>query len=388
MDVATTIAGAGAGKVAGKAIGKLSPILARIAEPAVAGATTSALQGGDRMTNLKAAGIGAALGVPGAALSLIREAPAAVAERLPTAVTGGLKTKAAKKVLASDITDDVLDAHPDLKKTLATSSDPEKRLGAAASTLNKLEAANEPVYEAIQKHHGGVPLLVVADKLGGLAEEAHASGDLGTADAVEAIVGNLDRLADKGKVTAQQLRGVRNALAARIQTAPPGSPAAFSQAAATAKVKTAINDAIADIAGQTPGIDVAALKARNKQIAGLLPIKQSLEEQKLKAVAAGPHDPLAEAIRHPGHVVAGLVDKAPAVLDQKLASAPRLQRFANGARLPLPDLPGRALMGGAAASGARSSKRQQSDLEYSAKVSQLMQGGLSLHDALEKANEE
>lgn len=390
MDVATTIAGAGAGKVAGEAIGKLSPIVARLAEPAVAGATTSALQGGDRMTNLKAAGIGAALGIPGAALEVVRGAPAAVAERLPTAVTGGLKSKAAKKVVAGGAVDDALEAHPQLKRVLATSADPGERLGAASSTLNKLTAANDKVYEAIQAQHQGIPLDPVAAKIRDVAKEAHAAGDAITEDAANAAAENLGRFADVadkrgGVVTTSQLRGVRNTLAARIQAASPGLPMSDAQAAAD-RIRRAINEGIEDVAAQTSGVDVAALKERNRHIAQLLPVQQSLREQAIAKGLKVPEDHLADFIAHPQHTIAGLVRAGRAKLDVKLAESPALQRLAAGARSPLPDLANRALMGGAAAAGARG-KRQQSDLEYAARVSQLMDQGMTLQEATQKAEE-
>jgi hypothetical protein len=401
MNIATTIAGGGVGKVVGKGVAKLSPIAAKLVEPAVAGATTSALQGGNAKQNLIAAGIGGALGLPGAVLTAVRGAPAAVAERLPQAVTGGAKTKIAKQAggaVVSDIANHgeagasaVLDAHPELKKVLSTGNLTEK-FNATGSTLNKLTAANDTVYDAIQSQHQGIPFEPVAAKIKAVAEHAHQAGDATLEDAANAAIDNLQRFTDVADkrgaiVTATQLRGVRNNLARRVQAINPTLGATDVQAAAD-EIKRAINDGIADIAGQTKGVDVAALRARNQQIAALLPVQRALRGQVIDKNLLGPEDKLADLIEHPQREIAGLVRKAPAHIDAALASNPTLQRLAQGAKSPLSDLATRSLMAGTAAEGAKRSKQQQSDLEYAARVSQLMGDGKSLHEAVNQAEAE
>ena len=390
MNIATTIAGGGVGKVVGKGVAKLSPIAAKLVEPAVAGATTSALQGGNAKQNLIAAGIGGALGLPGAVLTAVRGAPAAVAERLPTAVTGGAKTKIAKQA-GGAVASDILDSHPELKRVLST-GDLTEKFNATGSTLNKLTSANDAVYDAIQAQHQGIPFDPVAEKIKAVAAQAHQAGDATLEDAANAAIDNLQRFTDVADkrgaiVTATQLRGVRNNLARRVQAINPTLGATDVQAAAD-EIKRAINDGIADIAGQTKGVDVAALRERNKQIAALLPVQRALRGQVIDKNLLGPEDKLADLIEHPQREIAGLVRKAPAHIDAALAGNPTLQRLAQGAKSPLPDLATRSLMAGTAAEGAKRSKQQQSDLEYAARVSQLMGDGKSLHEAVNQAEAE
>ena len=388
MDVATSIAGSGVGKVVGKGVAKLSPIAAKLIEPAVAGAATTALQGGNLKQVGISGGIGAALGIPGAALTAIRGAPAAVAERLPTAVTGGARSKVAKQA-GSAVASDILDAHPELKKVLST-GDLTEKFNATGSTLNKLTSANDAVYDAIQAQHQGIPFEPVAAKIKVVAAQAHEAGDATLEDAAQAAIDNLQRftdVADKrgGIVSATQLRGVRNNLARRVQAINPTLGASDVQAAAD-EIKRAINDGIEDVAAQTKGVDVAALKARNQQIAGLLPVQRSLRAQVIDKNLLGPEDKLADLIEHPQHEVAGLVRKAPAHIDAALAGNSTIQRLAAGARSPLPDLATRTLMAGTAARGAQATKPPApDDLEYAARVSQGMKNGLSLQEAIDAA---
>lgn len=185
MDIATTIAGGGAGKLAGKAVGKLSKVAGALIEPAVAGAVTSKLQGGSNMDALKSAGIGTALGVVPAALGIARRAPEAVADRLPTAITGGLKSKAAKRVVANDALDEVLAQHPELRKALATSADPAKTLATMEGTFEGLGSKTEPFYSGIdeataaERHAKGV--ANVAGLSNKAAEAKRVADELGAA---------------------------------------------------------------------------------------------------------------------------------------------------------------------------------------------------------------
>ena len=386
MDVVTTIAGGGVGKVAGKAASKLSPILAKLVEPAVPGAATTALQGGNLKQAGIAGGIGAALGVPSAALTAIRGAPAAVAERLPGAVTGGAKSKIAKQA-GSAVASDILDAHPELKKVLAT-GDLTEKFNATGSTLNKLTSANDAVYDAIQAQHQGIPIEPVAAKIKAVADQAHKAGDATLEDAATAALENLQRFTDVADkrgpvVSATQLRGVRNNLARRVQAINPTLGASDVQAAAD-EIKRAINDGIDDIAGKTKGVDVAALKARNQQIAGLLPVQRALRAQVIDKKLLGPEDKLADLIEHPQHAIAGLVRKAPAHIDAALAGSPRIQRGAGALSGPASALSFSAPV--IAPLMERSARPPSpSDLEYAAKVSQGMKNGMSLQEAIDNA---
>lgn len=388
MTVATTMAGAGAGRAAGSLIGKLSPVAAKIIEPAVAGATTSALQGGTAKQNLTAGGVGAALGVPGAALSLIRGAPAAVAERLPLAVTGGLKTKAAKQVAAGTPVADVLDLHPELKRVLATSGDVGTKFNATSSTLNKLSSANDTVYDAIQAQHQGVPLEPLEAKIKAVADKAHAESDDVLEAAAHSAIENLKRYGDvadkRGLIaTATQVRGIRNNLARKVQALNPTLGPTEAQAAAD-EIRKAINEGIEDIAGKTKGVDVTALKDRNRQIAQLMPMQRTLREQAINAKLMPAHDPLADLIEHPSKTIAGLARAVPAHADAYLADRPGLQSFAAGK-------PGQFL--GALSDTAplaapiAARKPPAGELEFSARVAQGMKNGMSLKQAMDAAKE-
>lgn len=410
MDVATTMAGGGAGKLIGRGVAKLSPIAAKLVEPAVAGGVTSALQGGDAKQNLASAAIGGALGIPGAALTAVRGAPAAVAERLPTAVTGGLKSKAAKQVVAGNALNDVLDAHPQLKSTLATSGSVADKFNATGATLGKLTAANDAVYDAIQAQHQGIPLDAIAKKIKAVADTAHADGNEVLEKAAESAIDNLQRYGDvadkRGAVaTATQVRGVRNNLARRVQAINPTLPPTEAQAAAD-EIKRAINEGIEDVASKTKGVDVDELRARNRQIAALMPVQRTLREQALAAKLLEGGDPLAEFIKDPKKKIAGLVSSLPAHLDAQAAKRPGLQSFAEGAagvpteigqRLGFGsnrfamgrntvDLPVRSLMAGTASHPPFAARRPRpDDLEYAARVSQGMKNGMSLQEAIDAA---
>jgi hypothetical protein len=396
MAVFATGAGAGVGKLVGAGVSKFAPIAAKVIEPAVAGATTSYVEHPGwtpTVGDLAAGGIGAALGVPGAAAKFVRGAPERMAERLPSEITGATRTKAAKQVVTSNTAENALDAHPDLKRVLATGNVQEK-FNATAKTLDALTRENDKVYDAIQATHQGVPLDPVVARVRKVAEAAHAAGDETLENAATSAAENLGKFADvadkRGPVlTATQLRGVRNNLARRVQAINPTLGATDVQAAAD-EIKRAINGGIEDIAARTKGVDVAALKARNQQIASLMPIQQTLREQAIAKKLLGPEDHLADFIAHPQHEIAGLVRKGRAVMDMSLATSPRLQQFAEDARFPvtlanprLSDLPGRVMAAGAA-SGLRG-KRSQNDLEYAARVSQLMESGKSLQEAIDEA---
>jgi hypothetical protein len=394
MDIATTVAGGGAGKLAGKGVAKLSKVAAKIVEPAVAGMATSALQGGSLRDIGTSGVIGGALGVPGAALGMVRQAPAAVEERLTRAVTGGVKSKAAKQVAAGGALNDVLEAHPDLKHTIASAGDPATKFNATSSTLGKLTAANDVAFDAIQAEHQGIPLDPIAKKIQAVAQQAHAEGDEVLEKAAASAIENLQRYGDvadkRGLVaTATQVRGVRNNLARKVQALNPTLGPSEAQAAAD-QIKRAINEGIEDVAAKTKGVDVAALKERNKQIAVLMPVQRTLRQQVIDAGLKEGQDPLAEFIHSPKHVVAGLVNAGPAKADLALANASRLQSVARGAdRLGnkatslIGEPIANGLPGAAAARLAQASKPRIRDTDYAALVAQKMKNGLSLQEAID-----
>lgn len=82
-----------------------------------------------------------------------------------------------------------------------------------------------------------------------------------------------------------------------------------------------INDALSDLADETPTVDAEALKQRNRHIASLIPAQQFLE-QKAEQEAGKVPGKLAETVRalaHPGHTAVKIAEAAPSVVDQHLA---------------------------------------------------------------------
>lgn len=360
-------------------VGLAAPAAAPVVSGFAGGATATAAQGGDARDIL----VGGALGaIPGAATSvrnLVRSAPAAVAERLPTEITGGARSKAAKQVVGSDILADTLDAHPELKKVLGTPGDVPKKAAAVSAKLNELTEANDAATEAIAKHHGKIATDLPIARLQKLAELAEDAGDEVTRDAVAKTIESIDSFSKgSGAITAQQLRGLRNGLAAKVQVAAPGSEAFSRQAQAASAIKSELNETIADLAGDTPGVDVAALRARNRQIASLLPVKTTLEQQAL-AAKLNPGETLTNVIRKPMHALADAIDAAPARADLALSN-PSVQRLFGRA----PAAPGPA--GRVAAPAAASTAARPDDLGYAAMVAQAMKGGMSLQDAVNSAS--
>jgi hypothetical protein len=526
MDVATMMAGGAAGKLAARglkmgakgAIGglaRLSPVVADLAEPAIASGTTSALQGGNLKQNLIAGGIGGLLGVPGAALGIIRRAPGAVAERLPTAVTGGLKTKAAGKVVTSGALNDVLDAHPDLKRILATSTDPEEKAAAIERTMADLRGKTDPFYQGVDastaaERYGQAKANVAglsdkaaqakraADELAGaanqprdlfdearkidapqarepdlleaarkidapisakdaaqegrerVATEARAANDSSNAakaaarDAatqadqlqrqaekawnklenspkspgidISAIDRNLKKqavaLAREGRSTealavgrgrkqlaelygengeipagtilpARAVRTLANDLGESAFTGDVTTPVP-KKTLAQQRIYGAVTSEI-EKAAQKAGLNLDELRSLNKQISTLIPVQGVTAEQAKRAALAGPEDKLAQIIKKPAHVVAGLANSIPAHADYALANNSLLQRFASGA-------PGKLLSSTSVAAplvgSAVNRKVPQDELEYSARIAEFMKDGLSLPEAMKKAEEQ
>ena len=303
-------------------------------------------------------------------------------------MTGGLKSKAAKQVVAGAPIEDVLDQHPELKRVLATSGDVGTKFNATASTLNKLSSANDTVYDAIQAQHQGIPLDSISKRIDAVAQKAHTEGDEVLEKAAESAKENLQRYGDvadkRGPIaSATQVRGVRNNLARKVQALNPTLGPTEAQAAAD-EIRKAINEGIEDIAGQTKGVDVAALRQRNKQIAQLLPMQRTLREQAIAAKLLPAHDPLADLIEHPSKTVAGLARAIPAHADAALANSPRLQRLAGAPLSPLQSFVGTQATGGFA---ARAAKPRQDENDFAARVAQLMKD-MPLEEAMKRAEEQ
>ncbi len=375
--------GAALGAGAAGLTSAIAPAAAPLIGGMTAGGSATAAQGGDTRDVLMGALLGGAPGAASSVRALARQAPEAVAARLPTEITGGGRTKAAKAVVGSDLLPDTLDAHPELKKTLSTPGDPGAKAKAVTAKLAELTDENDAVTEAIAKHHGKISTDVPLARLQKLAETAEEAGDEVTRDAVTKTIESIDGFSKGGgTITAQQLRGIRNGLASKIQQAAPGSAAFSKQGQAALAVKAAVNDAIADLAEKTPGVDVAALKARNGQIASLIPVQTTLEEQAAKLKLDKGGEPLTDALRAPMHKLANAIDTIPAHADLAMAG-PTAQRLFG--RLPGQGAPGRVLTAPGAAGAARASS--DTDISYAAKVAEAMKGGMSLQDAVEAASQ-
>jgi hypothetical protein len=325
------VLGAGAGALAG---GLVPAVAGPVVGGAVNGATQTAVQGGTPGEIAAGAGIGGLAGGAGQVAHAIGNAPAAAAERVaaarPTQVTGGARSKVAKAVVNNpEALDEISAAHPDLAKTLYSGADPAAKAEAVDTKLGELTSANDAVHDQIAKQHpsavdGRIPLEPTERKLQALANKAHDAGNSKLRDAANTAIAGLKDFADSGgRISPSQLRGVRNTLAENISgAAPPGSALATAATRNAGAVKATLNEAIADLADETPGVDAAALKTRNRHIAALIPVQQSLEEQAGSAALKPPSNPisrLARAIGKPAETVAHYAERAPSVIDQHLA---------------------------------------------------------------------
>jgi hypothetical protein len=362
-------------------VGLASPAAGRLVGGAVSGGAATAAQGGDAMDVLKGAGLGALMAVPSAGRAGVRSAGDRVAARMQTDVTGGARSKAAKQVLAAgDALDEVYEAHPGLKKTLATGSTAEKA-NAVRAKLDELTEANDAATEAIAKHHGKISTDLPTARLQGLAERFEAAGDEIGRDAVTSTLETIDSFAQNsaGTLSAQQLRGIRNGLAKTIAKKAPGLPPGEAERAATA-IKAELNETIADLAGKTPGVDVEALKLRNKQISALLPVQTQLMERAQAEGLAPPHDFTAEVLEPHGarKMAARKVREVRAKADYAIANNDTAKRiFGDVEPDKLRKLPETAIRAGAASTD---------DLGYAARVAQGMKAGMTLQQAVEAAN--
>ncbi len=250
-------------------------------------------------------------------------AKARLAERLPTSITGGATSKAAKGVIAArDILRETAAAHPDLQAALLTGSD-EVKHGAISSKLDALTSANDAATEAIAKDHpraigGRVPTDGLYYKLQDFAQKAHEAGDEALLEAATKAVDSIQKFESAGTISPSQLRGVRNGLAKKLAGQAPLSTVARE----TGAVKGVINEAISDLAEETPTVDAQALKQRNRHIASLIPAQQFLEQKAEQAAGVVPGK-LASAVRavaHPGHTAVHVAEAVPSVVDRHLAT--------------------------------------------------------------------
>ena len=196
----------------------------------------------------------------------------------------------APKAMADDVdfrADQLIDSSkdsPELRKSLVTQarSNPAAAERATQGSLDLDVAANDRVFDAIEQHHGPVPLNVVTDRLAGLEARLYQEGHTVAQEATGRILDRLNRQygGNAGStLTAEQLRNIRNDLG---DIAFPGvAKEARPNAArgALGDVYNEFNGAIEDIASTVPGVDVDALRASNRRISSLMPAQKALGER-------------------------------------------------------------------------------------------------------------
>lgn len=222
-------------------------------------------------------GIGARAGSPSAA----------AATRNNTQVTKDIvrgATKAPSKIandvrFRSDKLPEVLSELPETRKALVTQSrsNPKASGKQVTETVRELTAENDAVFDAIQAQHGGVQLDGVAQRLTGLEAQLNQQGRGVAADAVARVRDDwIKRYGGTpgAKLTSEQIRNIRNDLG--DVAFPGGGKKPKGARLAEGAIYDELNAAIEDVAGMTSGVDVAAFKARNRQISTLLPVQKSL----------------------------------------------------------------------------------------------------------------
>lgn len=275
-----------------RALGTAAGVPAKLVAPAVSaleGGTVNASLGGDFDT-------GAALGlVPLAARAAGRAASGANAGRTMTArgtvkeITKG-ETKAPKGMI-----DDVKSAAEGGRLTEVLAETPAARRavtvkahtnpGGAAADIDKvLDAArnaNDEVYAAIQRQHRGIPLQPILDRLGNEAEKLSLQGHGIPARALRRVRAFWEKEFGQGDpnrlLGAQQLRNMRNDLSDVID--PAKALEKNTKQHADLKVRDLLNREIEDVASNTSGVDVEALRANNRRISTLIPVRDALLER-------------------------------------------------------------------------------------------------------------
>ena len=325
--IGNAIVGAGALKAGAAAARAIPGVVGAAAEGATAAGVPVLAETGDPKQAARAAlagvGVGTAAHVLPAIPGAIGDAAAARnVERIPTAVTGGATSKAAKGVVAArDVLRETAQAHPDLQNVILSGDDAAKH-SAISSKLDSLTAANDADVERIANHHpnavgGRVPAGPLYEKLRDFAAKAHEAGDESLLEATSKAIDSVQKFEAAGTISPSQLRGVRNGLAKKIAGAAPLGQSARE----TAAVKSVLNDALSDLADETPGLYAAALKTRNRQIASLLPAQSFLEEKAEREAGKVPGKlaAVARAVAHPTATLAHAAEQAPSMIDVHLA---------------------------------------------------------------------
>jgi hypothetical protein len=246
---------------------------------------------------------------------LVRGAPERVDQRVIKSINVGddtnSKISTARKVMAkageegSDLLD-ILDTNPTMKKMLATkaASNPRAAEKFVAKRLEHLNGQTPAIYDAIDSKAGGVDLSTIDDRLAKAGSGFVGEGKALMAGAIEKARANLAKLYGSDTDAGRQLlsgtmlpsRAVRNYANEVGEVAFAGDPTASPKAIARGKqaLYREIVDAIADT-GEKAGVDVGKLKALNKEISTLIPIRQALTERAVQKEAG--RSSLAETIK-------------------------------------------------------------------------------------------
>lgn len=141
-----------------------------------------------------------------AARPLADAAKARLAQRLPTSITGGATSKAARGVIAArDILQETAKAHPDLQAAILTGGD-EAKHAAISGKLDALTGANDQAMEAIAKDHpravgGRVPTDGLYFKLQDFAQKAHEAGDESLLEATTKAIDSIQKFESAGTIS-------------------------------------------------------------------------------------------------------------------------------------------------------------------------------------------
>jgi hypothetical protein len=292
---ASMIPAGAAGKAAGGLVsgaGSLLPKAAQgivpIASGAASGAAATGVLGGDPLTG---AALGGAFGAfPGVVNKLAGGSNRAVAD-----VTKGIgrksKLKQDVKFAAREggITD-VMAELPDARRAITVKANTNpggaaKDVGAVVSRLDDLTDAD---MAAIQRQHGGVPLKPIVDRLESLEKRLNLQKKGAAADTVGRIREDLLKPKRHGldgealtpeqldalKISADGIREIRNTAWRAADPARTVGPKHRREA--NAKIAGILNKEIEDIAADTRGVNVDALRTRNRQVSKLIPVRDAL----------------------------------------------------------------------------------------------------------------
>lgn len=321
------------GRAAGTA---LKPVLGRATAPVIGageGAAASKSMGSSAAAGaLLGAGFGA-LGAAGRAMN-----PVAAAERiqgrLPSDVTTGV-TKAGKRISdtvkskagegganLSRVASEVPVAGKALKTKAKT--DPGGAAKAVGTELDDLTSQNDAVYEAIQQQHGGAPVKTLTDKAANLWVKLTQEGRGVSADAVKRFHDDLiHRYGPDATLTAEQLRNIRNDIGETAFPTPGVKP--NTRKYAENKLYKVFNETIEEVAGKTQGVDVPALKARNNQIATLIPAHKALVERAGKLA-----DRDVSFVQRAKELPGRAMDRAGREIDYRLSQLPQVPLSGTG----------------------------------------------------------